>query len=202
MRQEYISSKIINFPYIINKRIKLQFPKLDYDIKGLVFHADNEEIMISLPKNDVFKKGTKCSAELIYMDNILKLETEIKFFEEGILYIEVPRKAMIIQKRGFLRVKCDIPCNVERFSSGKIKDISAGGAYIIIENPENMRLLTKDNFKLQFTIKNRKFNINCKLIELNGNILRLQFKTLSQEEEDFIANYCQVKDLEATRRRI
>lgn len=200
MKLEHISSKTLNFPYLLGKKVTLKIKDSFENSKSLVFYADEKQIGISIAHNDAFTKGTKCTLELLYMENLLKLDCVIKNFEDGILYLSIPRYASIIQQRGNLRVGCNIKCDIERFSTGKIKNISAGGAFIALDSSIDLSLFNKDSFKLCFTINNVDLRITCSSVEIAEKFIRVKFVNLDESTTEFLTLYCCSIDAEEFRR--
>lgn len=200
MRTQHISSKTINFDDVIGKKAILKINNSFENKKSLIIYADDKKIGISTAKNSLFNKGTKCSIEFLYLDNILLIETTIKSFEDGILFVSIPRSATIKQQRGHLRIACDIKCYIEQATTGKIKNLSAGGAFVNIDKPIDFNLLNKDSFKLCFTIKNNDLRLTCKIVESTDRYLRVKFIDLKDETKGLLTSYCRNIDAETYRR--
>lgn len=200
MKLEYISSKTINFPYINGKNVVLKTEDSTDCMKALVFYSDEKIIGISMAQNPMFKKGFRCSIELLYKENLLQLDCTVKYFENGILYLNMPRNATILQQRGDLRIGCNIKSSIERFSTGKIKNISAGGAYVQLDSPINASLFNKNNFKLCFSINNIDLRLNCETIELTDKYIRVKFINLDENIKELLTLYCCSTDADNFRR--
>lgn len=200
MKLEYISSKTLNYSYLIGKKVTLRIGENFENSKSLVFYADEKQIGISIAKSPSFVKRAKCSLELLYLENLLRLECTIKRFEDGILYVSVPRVAVIIQQRGDLRVGCNFKCNIERFTTGKIKNISAGGAFISLDSPVDLSFFDTEHFKLCFTINNIDLRITCSTVELTDKFLRVKFENIDPDTKEFITLFCCSTDAENFRR--
>ena len=200
MRLEYISTKTIDFKHITGKKICFYIEDKSNSTDSILFYADEKIIGITAGKKDSFIKGNECHIELPYKENVLKINCKIKRFTDGVLYLDVPRQASIIQKRKDLRINSNIKCEIERFSTGKIKNLSAGGAYIELDKPLDYSLINKDKFKLCFTLNNVDLRITCGIIEAETKYLRAQFKDLNEETKEFLTLYCCSADAENYRR--
>ena len=200
MERKYISSKTINFNYVTGKKVNLKIgDKFEYS-KSLIFYADDKKIGISIAQNPLFEKGVKCSLEFLYLENMLVLEGVIKTFEDGILYLSIPRNVAIKQQRGDLRVNCSNRCNIEKFTTGKIKNLSAGGAFISLDTPIDFSLFDENSFKVCFNINNTDLRLTCASVEYGEKFIRVKFKNLKEDIKNFISDYCCLVDAENFRR--
>lgn len=200
MKLEYVSSKTLDFPEIISKNVTVTLHHSDLKIKALIFYADNSTVAVSIANSPLFKKGVRCTLELLYKEKLLQLECKIKSFEDGILYFDMPRNVNIIQQRSDLRVGCNIKCTVEQLTTGKIKNISAGGCYIDLDSPIKANFLDSDDFKLCFSINHTDLRLHCSVIELTHKSLRAKFINIDDETKQFLTLYCCSTDVELYRR--
>lgn len=200
MKLEEISSKTLNYPYLIGKKATLTISGLSEVKKTLVFYVDEKQICVSVAKDKSFKRGTSCYLELLYKENLLKIDSSIKRFEDGILYINMPRKVGIIQQRDDVRIGCNIKCSIERFTTGKIKNISAGGCYINLDSPIDLNLFKKEHFKISFSLNNVDYRLNCTSIEIADKYMRVCFIDLDDDIKENLSLYCYTKDAELYRR--
>lgn len=200
MNLEYVSSKTLNFSYITSKSVTVKVNNSNLKVTALVFYIDDSVIGVSIANNPIFKKGVQCNLELLYKEKLLRLDCKVKKFEDGILYFNMPRKASIIQQRGDLRVGCNIKCDIERLTTGRIKNISAGGCYIDLDSSIKSNFLNTSDFKICFSLNNTDLRLHCSVIELTDKYLRAKFINLNEETKEFITLYCCCKDAEAYRR--
>lgn len=200
MKLEEISSKTLNYPYLISKKATLIIPGLSETKKALIFYVDDKQIGVSVANDESFIKGTSCYLEVLYKDNLLKIDSSIKRFEDGILYMNMPRKVSIVQQRYDVRIGCNVKCSIERFATGKIKNISAGGCYIELDSPINLNIFNKEHFKLCFRLNNIDYRLTCTSIELTNKYIRVHFIELDDDTKEDLSLYCYTKDAELFRR--
>lgn len=200
MRTQYVLSKTIDFDSVLTRRVTIKIDNEFKNNKALLIYADDKKIGISTANSPSFKKGAKCTLEFLYVDNILCLESSIKSFDDGILFLNMPRNALIKQQRGNLRILCDIKCYIEKLTTGKIKNLSAGGAFVSLDTPIDFNLINKDKFKLCFTISNSDLRLNCETIESTDKFIRVKFIDMKEETRNFLSDYCISLDAENYRR--
>lgn len=200
MRTQYVLSKTIDFDDVLSKKVTLKINGKFENKKALLIYADDKKLGISTANSPVFKKGVNCVVEFLYIDNILSLESTIKSFEDGILFVSIPRNVSIRQQRGDLRILCDTKCYIEQLTTGKIKNLSAGGAFVSLDTPIDFTLINKDKFKLCFTLSNFDLRLTCQTIESSDKFIRVKFIDTADEVKDFITNYCCLIDAENYRR--
>lgn len=200
MKLEEISSKTLNYPYLTSKKATLTISELSEPKKALVFYVDDKLIGVSVANDKSFKKGTSCCLEVLYKENLLKIDSSIRRFEDGILYIDMPRKVNIVQQRDDVRISCNIKCSIERFATGKIKNISAGGCYIDLDSPINLNAFNKEHFKVCFRLNNIDYRLTCTSIEITDKYIRVHFIELDYDTKEDLSLYCYTKDAELFRR--
>ena len=200
MKLEEISSKTLNYSYLTGKKATLTIAGLDEVKKVLVFYIDEKQLCVSVANDQSFKKGTSCCIELLYKEKLLQVNSFMKSFEDGILYINMPRKVSLIQQRDDVRIDCNIKCSIERFTTGKIKNISAGGCYIDLDTPINLSVFNQEHFKLCFTINHSDYRLTSTAIELTDKYMRVQFIDLHDDIKETLSLYCYNKSAELYRR--
>lgn len=200
MKLEEISAKTLNYSYLTGKKATLTITGLNEVKKVLIFYIDEKQLCVSVANDQSFKKGTSCCIELLYKEKLLKVHSSIKSFEDGILYINMPRKVNLIQQRDDVRIDCNIKCSIERFTTGKIKNISAGGCYIDLDTPINLSVFNQEHFKLCFTINHSDYRLNATVIELTDKYMRVQFMALNDDIKETLSLYCFNKSAELYRR--
>lgn len=200
MKLEYISSKTLNFDYLNRKSVSLSLVDVDVVVNSLIFYIDDKEIGLSVPNHDFFKKGISCNIEVLYKEHILKITSEIIRFEDGILYFNMPKKVTIIQQRNSLRVGCNIKCDIERFATGKIKNISCGGCYIALDEPTDLSSFNLEHIKICFSINNYDYRLDCRVVEITDKYVRVEFNNLSTETKDNLFLFCHSTDSENFKR--
>lgn len=200
MRTQYVLSKTIDFDDVLGRKVTIKIPGEFENNKALLIYADDKKIGISTANSSLFKKGVKCTLEFLYIDNILSLECTIKSFDDGILFLSMPRNATIRQQRGALRILCDIKCYIEQLTTGKIKNLSSGGAFVSLDTPIDFTLINRDKFKLCFTIANTDLRLTCETIESSDKFVRVKFIDMQDETKKFISDYCCAVDAENYRR--
>lgn len=200
MRTQYVLSKTIDFDSILSKKVTIKVEDKFENKRALLIYADDKKIGVSTANSPLFKKGVKCTLEFLYTDNILSLESTVKSFEDGILFLSIPRNAVVKQQRGNLRIPCDIKCYIEQLTTGKIKNLSAGGAFVSLDTPIDFTLINKDKFKLCFNIANSDLRLTCETIESSDKFIRVKFIDTKEEVYSLISNYCCLVDAENYRR--
>lgn len=200
MRTQYVLSKTIDFDSVLTKKVNLKINDKFENKPALLIYADDKKIGISTANNPLFKKGVKCTVEFVYIENILSLEGTIRNFEDGILFVSIPRSVFMKQQRGNLRVPCDIKCYIEQLTTGKIKNLSAGGAFVSLDTPIDFTLINKNSFKLCFNISNCDLRLTCETIDSSDKFIRVKFIDTPDKINALITNYCCSVDAEMYRR--
>lgn len=194
MNLEYISSKTLNFQYLNGKPISLTIGNSSEIKNALIFYIDEKQVGVSVANSVFFKKGLCCSIEVLYKEHVLKISSSIVRFEDGILYLDMPKKVAIIQQRGDLRVGCNIRCNIERFTTGKIKNLSAGGCYIALDSSMDFDTFNKEHIKICFSINNYDYRLDCSVIEVTDKYMRVKFNNLTDIIKEKLFLYCHLTD--------
>ena len=201
MNQQYLSARTLNFNYLTGKQVSLSLIDnggLKYN--PLIFYIDDKTIGLSIAYHSEFESKSSASIEVVYAEHLLKFDTKIKGYDDGILYLYMPRKVEKTQQREYLRVGCNIKCSIENFTTGTIKNLSAGGAFILLDNPIDIALLDCSSFKLCFSLDNRDFRINCSAVEITRKFIRVKFSNIKDDSRELITQYCLSIDAEEFKR--
>lgn len=188
----------LNWSYLSNKKINLS--SNDNHFVGRIMHVSKSEIKIIIDKSTPVQVKSTLTCNLFYADFFAKFTTEVLRLTDGVLVLKSPKEIEKLQLRESLRVPCYIDCSVLDIAEGKILNISTGGAYIKIHEDFSSKKHVGLNVKLIFNINNKDILMDAKVLDEGSEFIRVQFKNVKDEIEDFIGDYCSRIDASLYRR--
>lgn len=190
MEDNLIDIKTLDFDYIINKKCNLIFKDSRKKINALLFFVDNQKMGLSIGFGFDIEKNKEISVDVICSDHLLRFETKTKNYSNGILYVLMPYNALKIQQREYMRVECSIQCRIDTIATGKIKNLSASGAFIRLDNPINPLYINNNDCNLYCRIDNNDIRIHCSIVEITNKFIRAKFLNLEEKTKSFLIQTC------------
>lgn len=192
MKIKILSTKHLDYSSIVGKRVILNTN--DKNINASVIFIDKRHIHLALPYAETFIKGDFVKIETLYLNNILALYGKVKKCKDNSLVIRLLREAESIQNRDYLRVKCNIPCEIEGISTGKIENLSASGAFVRLDKEHEFDVENNSVYTIRFDLNGQHINETFNLVEGEHKTIRLKFNNLEPEVLECLINYCFERD--------